>query len=803
MKLPSRLSTLTPVTLLLALALAFPVLAARLLGSAERFAVLSGSSINATAASTVTGSVGAQGSVTGVIVATEVLPNNQAPVPQALLDLSAARATAAAHGGTLIASELGGQVLTPGIYHVAGTATLAPGSSLTLSGFGPYLINVDGGLDVGANAAVTLASGANPANVTWNVGGTVTLAADSDTLGAVMSAGEITTGSGSTLIGKLLSQSGPITLGGTAIIDNIAGAAPDFTPDSPSEGDRLTVCIGETLTFTVTGQDGDGDLVQLSLAGKPIGASQLPNQGGEDTAGPLGDDLLSTGTFPSSRFSWTPQPEDIGTRLLTYSLTDPDGNLTQLHVIVTATERPRFQRPPTPADGQTFTVCPGQPVSYTISASDPDALTAGSLTLSATGAPATLTHTPALPQSAALVAGTTASYTPTVAEQGQMFTVIYTAEDANGCAATTTVVIVVGQVPQFTDPTPEDGTVFTVCAGDPVNYSVRVADGDAADQVTLVASGLPGTARHFPTLPTSDNPAESQFSWTPTPDEAGTYVITYTATDSSPAACSSQTTVRIVVIRPLATSLDLTRTGTLAVDSQICFDAVVRDQCGRPLPGQTVVFQIVGTTGNDQRQVLTTDAAGLARLCFTPRFPGTDTVLVFVDLNGNLTRDAGEPQSTSNFTLTAPPGAVGVTVAGHGIVDPGTLSTRPTEKAIATVDATCTRTGAVRGTIGFTVRQPTFRLSNVKITGCSMFEGVEGRTAILFGTAKATRLGKVRFRVDVLDAGTPGVPNDRYLITFLTGTGATVSAGSNLRFIRQTGIRSTNDMLVRVGPALP
>jgi hypothetical protein len=56
--------------------------------------------------------------------------------------------------------------------------------------------------------------------------------------------------------------------------------------------------------------------------------------------------------------------------------------------------------------------------------------------------------------------------------------------------------------------------------------------------------------------------------------------------------------------------------------------------------------------------------------------------------------------------------------------------------------------------------------------------------------------------VDILDAGTPGVPNDRFLITFLSATGR-VDAGSNLRFIRQPGIRATNDFLVRIGPAIP
>ena len=59
-----------------------------------------------------------------------------------------------------------------------------------------------------------------------------------------------------------------------------------------------------------------------------------------------------------------------------------------------------------------------------------------------------------------------------------------------------------------------------------------------------------------------------------------------------------------------------------------------------------------------------------------------------------------------------------------------------------------------------------------------------------------------RFRVDALDAGTPGVPNDRFVLTLLTPNGL-VSCGGNLRYDRSPGVRLQNDLVVRLGLPFP
>lgn len=798
MKHRLRFSSFAPLVAVVALAIGFPGYAARLLSTADQFAVLSGSTINASAPTSVVGRVGAAGAVTGFLTATQVVSNNATPVPAALADLAEARAEAQTLGNSLIPSELAGATYGPGVYHVTGDATLANAGVLELSGVGIYVFNIDSTLTVGNNASVVLTNGANPANVYWNVGSTVALQADSAFRGNIFSAGGATVSSAATLVGKLLSQSGPVTLNGTAIVDSVPGSAPAFTGTLPADGSAITVCVGDTLTYTVTGQDADGDVSQLSVAGIPLGAGQLPNVGGADNAGQLGDDLLDTGTFPSSRFSWAPEPEDVGSYLLTYSLIDSTGVISQSRVTLNVSQRPAFAYPPTPADGQEFVLCPGQFLTYTVTANDADGGTPGSLTLGVTGAPQGLTHTPALPQGNVFEVTTTASFTPTAAQSGQSYTLVYTAADDVGCSATTTVKIRVAHVPQFVTPTPAEGTVITVCAGDPITYRVRATDGDTGELLTLTATGLPATAAQVPSLPATGSPVESTFTWTPTVDEAGVYPITYTVTDNSSAACSAQTSVTLNVLAPVPTSLTLTRTGQVSLNSEMCFVATVRDQCNRPLPGQEVYLNVRGTTGNNQTQTATTDANGQAKLCFTPLFPGTNTVVAWVDLNGNAQPDPGEPMDTSNLTVMAPATSLGSAVNGGGLVSPGPLTTSANAVGQFFIDALSRRNGSVQGTVTFNSQNPNFTMRSTKLTGMSITEGPEGRNAIILGIAKTSRFGKVSFRVDTLDAGTPGVPNDRFFVTFLTANGP-VTAGSNLRIARGRTIRVVNDVKVRTG----
>jgi hypothetical protein len=94
-------------------------------------------------------------------------------------------------------------------------------------------------------------------------------------------------------------------------------------------------------------------------------------------------------------------------------------------------------------------------------------------------------------------------------------------------------------------PTPTNGQVFSVTPGQLVTFQVRATDSDPGDIVTLQALGLPAGATMSPMLPTSGNPVQSTFSWTPTAANIGTTVINFIAQDNQGTQRSTSVTIQV------------------------------------------------------------------------------------------------------------------------------------------------------------------------------------------------------------------------------------------------------------------
>lgn len=75
------------------------------------------------------------------------------------------------------------------------------------------------------------------------------------------------------------------------------------------------------------------------------------------------------------------------------------------------------------------------------------------------------------------------------------------------------------------------GLTLTVAEGNLLQFTMTASDPDAGDLVTLGVIDLPAGAA-FP-IPAPGNPVSSTFSWTPAPGQAGSYMVVFTATDSS------------------------------------------------------------------------------------------------------------------------------------------------------------------------------------------------------------------------------------------------------------------------------
>ena len=92
-------------------------------------------------------------------------------------------------------------------------------------------------------------------------------------------------------------------------------------------------------------------------------------------------------------------------------------------------------------------------------------------------------------------------------------------------------------VPDVNDPPeflqPACNSTVNAQTGVPFGFTVEANDPDPGDVVTLNVAGLPAGASMVPPLPTSGNPVSSVFGWTPLVSQAGSYVVTFTATDTN------------------------------------------------------------------------------------------------------------------------------------------------------------------------------------------------------------------------------------------------------------------------------
>jgi hypothetical protein len=112
-----------------------------------------------------------------------------------------------------VVGNLGGQTFRAGIYHSA--AALALTGTLTLDAEGNpnavFIFQTDAALDTAASSNVVLINGASADNVYWQAEGAVGTGANSTFRGTILTAGAITLGDSTKLIGRALST-GTVTM---------------------------------------------------------------------------------------------------------------------------------------------------------------------------------------------------------------------------------------------------------------------------------------------------------------------------------------------------------------------------------------------------------------------------------------------------------------------------------------------------------------------------------------------------------------------------------------------------------------
>ena len=258
------------------------------LGTADNFAVLGGQGVTNTGPTTVNGDLGTwpNPAVTGAgLTVNGTIHAADAVAQQAQADTTTAYNDAAGRTPvTSVATELGGQSLTAGVYNSsAGTFEIT--GTLTLNAQGNpnavFVFQAASTLITASNSNVNLINGATACNVFWQVGSSATLGTNSTFRGTILALASITVTTGVTIDGRALARNGSVTLD-TDTITRATCTTPETTGTtvsssaSPSESGAPV-----TLTAIVTAPEGGTPVGSATFLdnGTPIGIAVLDSEG--------------------------------------------------------------------------------------------------------------------------------------------------------------------------------------------------------------------------------------------------------------------------------------------------------------------------------------------------------------------------------------------------------------------------------------------------------------------------------------------------------------------------------------------
>jgi len=208
------------------------------LRSTSGFAILAGSLISNIPTSAITGNIGLSPAarsfitgfglteVTGTIYASDDV--SPAGVPAMLTaakgDLTTAYNDAAERTATdivLVAGNIGGLTLTPGLYKSSGSLQISSGD-LTFDAKGNadavFIIQIASTLNTTSGRKVILSGGAKATNIFWQVGTSATLGTTSVFKGTIMADQSISLNTGAVVEGRLLARIAEVTLAGNVVV---------------------------------------------------------------------------------------------------------------------------------------------------------------------------------------------------------------------------------------------------------------------------------------------------------------------------------------------------------------------------------------------------------------------------------------------------------------------------------------------------------------------------------------------------------------------------------------------------------
>ena len=197
------------------------------LGAARTFAVLAGSTVTNTGATSLRGDLGVSpgtavtGLPPGTLTGTKHAGDPSSAQAMAALTTAYNDAAGRTQAPVTVAGNLGGKTLRPGLYKSTSSLAISSGD-LTLDAQGNpnavFIFQMASTLTTTSGRAVVLSGGARASNVFWQVGSSATLGTTSTFKGTIMANQSIALNTGAKLNGRALARIGAVTLASNAVV---------------------------------------------------------------------------------------------------------------------------------------------------------------------------------------------------------------------------------------------------------------------------------------------------------------------------------------------------------------------------------------------------------------------------------------------------------------------------------------------------------------------------------------------------------------------------------------------------------